>query len=838
MPQIINTNIASLNSQRNLDRSQTQLGVALQRLSSGLRINSAKDDAAGLAISERFTTQIRGINQAIRNSNDGISLAQTAEGDLAQVTNNLQRIRELAVQSANATNSASDRAALQLEASQLISEIDRVASTSAFNGVRLLDGTFSSQQFQVGANSGETVTIANISSARTNDIGTTFGATLNVTSPTDVSANFANGDLTINGSAVNATADAAAIAAAISAIDPNLSATVQNVQTVNFTDVTGNPTELTAGAGATPGVTTFQNAITNFDFAGGDSASFVVDATTVTLNQNYGNIAGVVNAIQNQLGGTYSVSESAGVVSIATTATGAAISAPAVNTFNGNADGGDADGVVTDFVTGTVTTNGVDVVTATVDLGAFTAGVDTNNDFTFSLTFDTGDVGESLVVGGNITGTNAFGATELAAEFVTAGFTANGGGTVNGFTLDVNGNGTIAAAITANQLTVQRADGDNFTSVQASANFGTTAADFAAIPAASVDGVEAVAEVFTANTPSTVFDFSVDSVSFDVSDGTNSTTITLNANYTNLAGVVGAINTQITADGSPADVTASLDGFNNLVFTSNTPSSVTISTSAYNGNVDGNIGTQTDFVGTPTTLAGTNGASYNLSVNGIALDFSSAGANGTITTAEVAALVNAIDGLSVSNILGASFDITSADGSNIVLVESGAESASEGIAGDGSTTPVTTTLRGQITSITNASGALVIAGNNPTNAGTGISPQTIAVDTTTALGTTISNTDISTVSGANAALQSVDAALTTVNSNRASLGAIQNRFESVVASLSTSSENLSAARSRIRDADFAQETAALTRTQILQQAGVSILSQANALPQLVLSLLQ
>ena len=112
MPQIINTNIASLNSQRNLNQSQSDLGVSLQRLSTGLRINSAKDDAAGLAISERFTTQIRGLNQAVRNSNDGISLAQTAEGDLAQITNNLQRIRELSVQSANATNSASDRAAL------------------------------------------------------------------------------------------------------------------------------------------------------------------------------------------------------------------------------------------------------------------------------------------------------------------------------------------------------------------------------------------------------------------------------------------------------------------------------------------------------------------------------------------------------------------------------------------------------------------------------------------------------------------------------------------------------------------------------------------------------
>ncbi|MCP4232649.1 MAG: flagellin, partial [Aestuariibacter sp.] len=123
MPQFINTNVASLNSQRALNQSQSALQVSLQRLSSGLRINSAKDDAAGLAISERFTTQIRGLNQAARNANDGISLAQTAEGDLAQITANLQRVRELAVQSANATNSSSDRAALQLEVDQLVAEI-------------------------------------------------------------------------------------------------------------------------------------------------------------------------------------------------------------------------------------------------------------------------------------------------------------------------------------------------------------------------------------------------------------------------------------------------------------------------------------------------------------------------------------------------------------------------------------------------------------------------------------------------------------------------------------------------------------------------------------------
>jgi flagellin len=144
---VINTNVASLNAQRNLSSSSAGLTTSLQRLSSGLRINSAKDDAAGMAISERMTAQIRGSNQAARNANDGISLAQTAEGDLGSISNNLQRMRELSVQAANASNSDSDRAALQTEVSALKSEIDRVAKNSSFNGVKLLDGSFNCADF-------------------------------------------------------------------------------------------------------------------------------------------------------------------------------------------------------------------------------------------------------------------------------------------------------------------------------------------------------------------------------------------------------------------------------------------------------------------------------------------------------------------------------------------------------------------------------------------------------------------------------------------------------------------------------------------------------------------
>lgn len=166
----INTNVPSLNAQRNLGKSQNDLSRSMQRLSSGLRINSAKDDAAGLAISDRMTSQIRGLNQAARNSNDGISLAQTAEGALQETTNILQRMRELAIQSANDTNSASDRASLQAEVNQLQLEMTRIATSTSFNGKNVLDGTLTNAQFQVGANSNETISFS-IPSAESSQLG-------------------------------------------------------------------------------------------------------------------------------------------------------------------------------------------------------------------------------------------------------------------------------------------------------------------------------------------------------------------------------------------------------------------------------------------------------------------------------------------------------------------------------------------------------------------------------------------------------------------------------------------------------------------------------------------
>ncbi|WP_353093028.1 flagellin [Methylibium sp.] len=203
MAQTINTNVISLNAQRNLNTSQSSLATSMQRLSSGLRVNSAKDDAAGLAIAERMNTQVRGLNVAARNANDGISLAQTAEGALGKLGDMLQRMRELAVQSANATNSADDRKALQAEVNQLRDEIDRVAKQTSFNGKKLLDGSFTAATFQVGANSGDAITVGSLTNATaavlskiTYAEGASADLTLDGTTITDLAA-IADGDLQI-----------------------------------------------------------------------------------------------------------------------------------------------------------------------------------------------------------------------------------------------------------------------------------------------------------------------------------------------------------------------------------------------------------------------------------------------------------------------------------------------------------------------------------------------------------------------------------------------------------------------------------------------------------------
>jgi flagellin len=310
------TNISSLNAQKNLATSQSKLATAISRLSSGMRINSAKDDAAGLAISTRFTTQINGLNQAVSNANDGISLAQTTESALNEVTNNMQRIRTLAVQSANATNSDSDRAALDAEVQQRLSEITRISQQTTFNGRHVLDGTFGSAAFQIGANVGETISVNLSQGAGAKQVGQM------ATSATgDISSLFTSG-----------------------------------------------------GSAATASVAT-ATGVAGFDYSGAGSKSFSVDGTAVVLNTAETDQATLVADVQSQLdagtggAGVYTVAASGATgFTITTTATGAssamAIGGTDAAFITGNVAGADAvAGTASDLVlaTGDLTIDGTDM---------------------------------------------------------------------------------------------------------------------------------------------------------------------------------------------------------------------------------------------------------------------------------------------------------------------------------------------------------------------------------------------------------------------------------------------------------------------------------------------
>ena len=281
MALVINTNVMSLNAQRNLSTSGSQLATSLQRLSSGLRINSAKDDAAGLAISDRMTTQISGLNQAARNANDGISLAQTTEGALQEVTNNLQRIRELAVQSANATNSTSDRNALDQEVQQRIAEIDRIASQTSFNGRKVLDGSFGGATFQVGANVGETISLALTSSVK----ATAIGQVASNTGTVDLSTLFQTGAA----AATPTTSASGAFTDAVNTAGGVFTLTVGGVQvytettpggggTISQADIDGAFTAQ-AGALATAGIVVTGSAAAGFTATRADGADVTITVT-------------------------------------------------------------------------------------------------------------------------------------------------------------------------------------------------------------------------------------------------------------------------------------------------------------------------------------------------------------------------------------------------------------------------------------------------------------------------------------------------------------------------------------------------------------------------------
>ncbi|GAA0900618.1 flagellin [Rothia nasimurium] len=311
----INTNIMSLTAQRNLGTSQSKLSSAIERLSSGNRINSAKDDAAGLAIATRFTTQINGLNQAVRNANDGISLSQTTESALDEVTNNLQRIRELAVQSTNASNSDTDRAALDAEVQQRLSEVTRIATQTNFNGMKVLDGSAQNLSFQVGANTGETIGVNLNTGMKANQIGQL--ATGSIAAPATFGLAVAAGDLTVTvgtGTAVSVAAgNYTSVGDLATAINKAAGA---NVATVNNSTgelaLTGGTQALAfGGAAATTlglpatvaanatGASTAAVSSTSTNLAAGD-LSFTVGTNTVSITGSFKSMQDVADAINSQ----------------------------------------------------------------------------------------------------------------------------------------------------------------------------------------------------------------------------------------------------------------------------------------------------------------------------------------------------------------------------------------------------------------------------------------------------------------------------------------------------------------------------------------------------------
>lgn len=835
MPQIINSNIASLTAQRNLNSSQSSLTTSLQRLSSGLRINSAKDDAAGLAISERFSTQIRGLNQAARNANDGISLAQTAEGDLSAISNNLQRIRELAVQSANATNSASDRAALQLEVGQLIEEIDRVASTSAFNSVNLLNGDFSAQAFQVGANAGETVTIDSIASAASADLGQVASASQTANSA--VSGDIVDGGLVINQVNLGAlSGDAATIAAAIQDQVPGVTASAANAQTgIVFTDVVGTvassdtATTLTIGtytqaiangSDATSGTFTSTNDFYDnlaLDFTN-DEIRFdvVVDggsAQTVVLNGDYTNdqqaaldaIAGQLTGIAAQAGGgdpADGVRIEGGKLVIESASTGASSTVSVTNQFgNPNTD------VLTELVAdqgGQSTTTNLEQGTLQGTIALGTGAQDTydysNNSAVFTISIDGG--GSQQITLDQDYNDRATFVAAIDAAIVGGSATVDGSNFLV-ITSDTVSNGTTTSSvdILTNEHQATTIDLTAGTSAAGDAFAATTDGIFAV----SVDGTQIFSQVAVAGQAITAGDLTTAFSDFAAGD----------ANYT-FSGTVGT-----------DAVLSRLDGEDLLI--------------TIDSNFSG-VGTGTPQAGAFQNTASTNGTpgdvaadpTYTLTLDGTTLNLQ-AGGDGTLEASDVANAINSLGGKYTAVAGAGTLDISTSDGSNFTLTEAGVDDgAGAGLVGTGASN----TYRGTL-SVTSVGAELEIGGTQAAAVAGFDGAGQVGTTALGALGgTTVAAVDISTVGGANLAIAAIDNALTTINSSRGSLGAIQNRFDSVVSSIQTTTENLSAARSRIRDADFASETAALTRNQILQQAGISILSQANALPQLALSLLQ
>ena len=949
MPQIINTNIASLTAQRNLNTAQSDNAQALNRLSSGLRINSAKDDAAGIAISTRFDSQIQGLNVATRNAGDGVSLAQTAEGGLDSMTTSLQRLRELAVQSSNATNSDVDRAALNEEAQQLINEIERVSEETNFNGVKLLNGDFKDATFQVGANQGETIDVS-VGQVTVDTLGA--GSTGGLSSTATDTA-LQNGDLYINGVEVkgssssddtastdNASASAIAKAAAINKVSDETGVTAE----VN-TNTVGGSVQTAAAASADGTVTINGVAI---------AVSVTTDAATTRAS-----VTEAINAVSEQTGvtavnsgedgnGVTLQAEDGRNVELALAGlTAANTGLAAAGTYEGTftlvaegeftIDGGDGAGfadltnsgltagtyqggtsaAVSETVTAastaasqTATGTNVDKALAAADIA--TTFIDSAEAVGISVTVDgtTTNLAAAPALSTMSTIANAVdavagitayeehnltldaivGSTELILETAGGGATAAYAATA---TFDEIADAINATDFTGEDLEVEATVNDAGTAINLTVrNFSATALQIdSTTTTIDVDGTTTAA-AGTGNflgghlvvqgqdgqdVSVTLSDATSGSDLLDTSGALTSETITSTGVNTLEAGDL-TVNGVSIAAADAADDTASSDvaSDGNRILSSDKESSAIAVAAAINKSSDETGVTATAQAttvvgGTIVTAAQANifeaGDQAGLFINGQDLGAVSLveSAPGVIdlekARADTVSLINGSSGQTgvTAEDNGSSITLTAADGRNISVAidDASGEQSSIGrvlgldaaVAGIGEAT-FTNTDAGEATSsealayettvgkvqLTAAGSFEVAAGANGKAAVEALGFE-IGTFGGASSGTFLKDVDLSTVDGANAALEAVDNALQTINSERAQLGAIQNRFEATITSNTLNAENLSAANSRIRDADFAAETAALSRSQVLQQAGVSILAQANALPQQALSLL-
>lgn len=718
MSSMINTNIASINAQNNLNKSQSALQTSLQRLSSGLRINSAKDDAAGLAISQRMTSQINGLDQASRNANDGISLAQTAEGSLSAITDNLQRIRTLSLQSANATNSASDRSALNAEVQSALAEIGRVAETTQFNGLNLLDGTFTDSQFQVGANANQTIKVS-IGGAKTSQLGAyQYNNTTSAVSGTAL----ASGDLTINGVNVGESTSGSAddIVNAINSVTNETSVTASATSSIVSGNVPAGKQSLSSGDMVING--------TNIGVVSGD-ANLVTQST---------NVANAINLKTSTTGVTATVNTADGKLTLASS-TGKTIEITSTT--------GDVGATRTQNATGlTMETSAVKNKTD------FTFGSGAQQVISFAATSTAGD-GNTVTIAGHTFTYSTTGPSDADTILIdTASSTAQGVEVKKAFD---------AAAL---------ANTDDFGQVTVGANNAGT--------------ITLTAKTNVKSTSAT--------------DGVLASAVS--------AATAGTITKTTDGAGLAKDDTVVIDGLTYQFMTPNTGILVS-------GNIRVNLGSDTTAATadkeTATALATAINAQHALGTTKVTA--SDDGAGVVTTTNDLYGAV-AITGT-------ASAEGTSTGTAAALVVAND----TTGVNG----TYAENTTYGKISLTSNA--GYSIAGNNSANAGLATASSTLS---------TISTIDISSVAGSNDAISRIDAAISQINTARAGLGALQNRFSSTISNLDSSSENISAARSRIQDTDFAKETAALTRGQILQQAGTAMLAQANSLPNGVLALLR